>query len=358
MEYEYATIRQSTYGVKTMKAKQTFQVSVIIPVYNAEKFVARAVESALAQPETAEVILVEDASPDQALKVCRYLEKQYAGKVRLFRHPDGTNHGAGPSRNLGISKARFPFIAFLDADDYYLPGRFKKDAELLQADPSLDGVYNALGTDFVDDHGRHWWDAGPKRPTLTTIWDPPPPEDLFVEMSLVGSRGLFSFNTATFRRRVFEIAGLFSDLRLSQDTLLRMQIAAVCRLAGGQTHEPVAMRGVHAHNRIQYPERMLEAQRDVFEALMEWAPTAPLTQHQRLALYHAYLRRANDWPGVRRIITRYPRMLLNFSTLIIVVRWILFRRSEDDPYLPGIFPTLRKSCVYTLKKSMRSTTTQ
>lgn len=52
------------------------QVSVVIPVYKAGKFIESAVKSALEQPETAEVILVEDGSPDDTLEICRRLEKK------------------------------------------------------------------------------------------------------------------------------------------------------------------------------------------------------------------------------------------------------------------------------------------
>ena len=72
------------------------QVSVIIPVYNAENFVSQAVESCLMQPETGEIILVEDASPDKSLEVYEKLESKYR-KVRLFRKNDRQNVGAGAS---------------------------------------------------------------------------------------------------------------------------------------------------------------------------------------------------------------------------------------------------------------------
>ena len=73
------------------------RVSVIIPVYNAAAYVRQAVESVLDQPETSEVILVEDASTDKSLQVCQELTEQY-DKVRLFRHPSGRNCGAGNGR--------------------------------------------------------------------------------------------------------------------------------------------------------------------------------------------------------------------------------------------------------------------
>ena len=99
------------------------QISVIIPVYNAEDFVTLAVESALAQPETGEVILIEDGSPDNSLTICQELEEKY-NKVRLLRHPHGRNKGAAASRNLGmkswrryvlITAARSTCTAFLAA---------------------------------------------------------------------------------------------------------------------------------------------------------------------------------------------------------------------------------------------------
>ena len=74
------------------------KISVITPVYNAEKYITQAVESALQFPEVWEIILVEDQSPDNALEVCKTLAEKY-DRVKLFQHPDKGNHGAGASRN-------------------------------------------------------------------------------------------------------------------------------------------------------------------------------------------------------------------------------------------------------------------
>ena len=97
-----------------------FRISVIIPVYNAADFVANAVQSALDQPETVEVLLIEDGAPDNSLEVCQALTEQYE-TVRLYRHSGGVNLGAGASRNLGMQNSTEDFIAFLDADDFWLP---------------------------------------------------------------------------------------------------------------------------------------------------------------------------------------------------------------------------------------------
>src|SRR5688572_18232560 len=106
-----------------------FKVSVIIPVYNAEKYLRNAVESAVNLEEVGEILLIEDNSPDNALQVCLQLEKEY-DKVKVHRHPNGENRGAGESRNLGIKKSSFDYIAFLDADDWYLSNRFKRCKEI------------------------------------------------------------------------------------------------------------------------------------------------------------------------------------------------------------------------------------
>jgi len=66
------------------------KVSVIIPVYNAEKFVRNAVASALFHEEVKEIILVEDNSPDNALAVCQELALEN-DRVRLYQHPGGIN---------------------------------------------------------------------------------------------------------------------------------------------------------------------------------------------------------------------------------------------------------------------------
>mgnify|MGYP006283936601 FL=1 len=86
-----------------------FEVSVIIPVYNADRFVRRAVESAVCHAAIAEVVLVDDAGPDNALGVSRDLEREHA-TVRLLRHPDNGNHGASASRNRGLRNTRSNFM--------------------------------------------------------------------------------------------------------------------------------------------------------------------------------------------------------------------------------------------------------
>jgi glycosyltransferase involved in cell wall biosynthesis len=228
-----------------------FKVTVITPVYNAADRVRRAVESAVALPEVGEVILIEDGSPDDALVVCTALAGEYEN-VRLLRHEDGGNHGAGASRNLGLKHARFPFVAFLDADDWYLPNRFRADAQILTRDASIDGVYNALGNHYESDALREKWLAQ-GRPEVLTVSAPVEPEELVQVLFWAHPKvhGEFHTITITVRREFINRSGGFHPaLRLQQDTHLWKRMAAAGRLAPGNIEEPVAIRSVHAGNRM------------------------------------------------------------------------------------------------------------
>lgn len=226
-------------------------ISVIIPVYNAEKYVTQAVESALQFNEVSEVILIEDKSPDNALEVCRQLEIRHK-RVKLFQHPDKGNHGAGPTRNLGLEKATGDFIAFLDADDYYLPNRFDAEKELFK-NPEVEGVYGALGVHYYSDKAKeqYYHIFGDR---LTTVYKKHGPREVFPgQISMRGSFGLFSIDCLTIRRSslVKKLTPYFkTHLRLHQDTEFLFRLSYYLDLYPGILDQAVAMRGVHENNRI------------------------------------------------------------------------------------------------------------
>lgn len=248
------------------------RVSVIIPVYNAEKFVREAVESSLAQPETGEVILIEDVSPDNSLQVCKELTHEYE-KVRLLRHRNGKNQGAGASRNLGIVNAQFDFIAFLDADDFFLPDRFSVAKQLFQTDPQVEGVYEAIGVHFENEALERRWRAG-NRKMMTTMKERVPPDRLFEAQDPMGTFGYCTTGGWVVKRSIFDKTGLFDEcLRLHQDTAMLVKLAAVGRMVAGRLDEPVAMRRVHDNNRITAPRSFYENYRNrilMWVTLWKW----------------------------------------------------------------------------------------
>ena len=90
-------------------------ISIIVPVYNVEKYLRRCVDSILAQTyQNIEVLLVDDGSPDNSGAICdEYAEKD--SRVRVFHKPNG---GVSSARNLGLKEAKGDYIGFVDADDY------------------------------------------------------------------------------------------------------------------------------------------------------------------------------------------------------------------------------------------------
>ncbi|BEV05527.1 glycosyltransferase family 2 protein [Chryseobacterium gambrini] len=227
------------------------KISVITPVYNAEKYVTQAVESALQFEEVYEVILIEDQSPDNALEVCEKLAEKY-DRVKLFQHPDKGNHGAGKTRNLGLEKATGDFIAFLDADDYYLPNRFDAEKELFK-DPKVEGVYGALGVHYYSEKAKEQYYSLFKD-NLTTVYKKHDPRDVFPgQLNMRGSFGLFSIDSLTIRRdsMVRKLHPFFkTHLRLHQDTEFLFRLSYYLDLYPGILDKAVAMRGVHESNRI------------------------------------------------------------------------------------------------------------
>lgn len=313
-------------------------ISVVIPVFNAAKYVTQAVESALQQPETGEVLLIEDGSPDNSLQVCRELAAE-SNKVMLLRHSDGKNHGAGASRNLGIRNARFEFISFLDADDYYLPGRFSVAGLIFAADPQAEGVYEAIGIHFENEAAAQRW-REKNRPLLTTMPEPVPPDCLFESQLPVGKYFHCSTNGWVVRKSVFDKSGLFDEhLLIHEDTVMFAKFAAVGRMLPGRLDEPVATRRVHDHNTIFAPRSALEVYNNriiMWSTLWEWGSKNLCKSRQRLLLWRfihcaartyehkeSWLaRRIQSLRQLSQLVLRYPKLCSEFifwETLWLVV---------------------------------------
>jgi len=110
------------------------KISIIVPVYNVEKYLRKCIDSILTQTYSNwELLLIDDGSPDRSGKICdKYVDKD--SRIRIFHKPNG---GVSSARNLGLDNARGDYVTFIDADDW-LP------------DGSLDVLINsASGYDIV-----------------------------------------------------------------------------------------------------------------------------------------------------------------------------------------------------------------
>lgn len=111
------------------------QVSVIIPVFNCEKYLAEAVESALAQTyRPLEVILVDDGSTDGSADIARH----FATSVQ---YDFGNHEGPGATRNRGVNLARGSFLAFLDGDDLWVENKLACQMTVFNKNPELDMTF-------------------------------------------------------------------------------------------------------------------------------------------------------------------------------------------------------------------------
>ncbi|MFN3847541.1 MAG: glycosyltransferase family 2 protein [Paracoccaceae bacterium] len=114
------------------------RVSAIIIFLNGEAFIAEAIESIRAQTFTDwELILVDDGTTDGATAIAQRYASENPGKIRYIDHPGHENRGMSASRNAGIHVARGEFVAFLDADDIWLPRRLEVHVAALDAHPDV-----------------------------------------------------------------------------------------------------------------------------------------------------------------------------------------------------------------------------
>ena len=155
-------------------------ISVVIPAYNAAAFVSKAIESALAQTlRPLEIIVVDDGSTDDTAAVASHYP------VRVIRRPNG---GPGTARNYAAARASGEWLAFLDADDLWLPEKLAKQANFARAE--------RVGIIHCRDRS-HWSAAPDVELTFETIWRKNP---IVLSTSLV-------------RRVAFEAVGGFSEDR-------------------------------------------------------------------------------------------------------------------------------------------------
>ncbi|MGO9273601.1 MAG: glycosyltransferase family 2 protein [Terriglobia bacterium] len=207
------------------------KVSVVIPAYNAARWIAGTLDSVLAQTfRNFEVIVVDDGSSDETPQVVA----GYGSRVRYLRKENG---GAASARNVGIHASGGPYIAFLDADDLWLPEKLQLQMDLFSRHPDLAWVYSdAMVFDGEAGQELHKY----------TISD--------VTKLCTGDvlRALLLFNfiaspTPVIRRDVFDAVGYFNEASLMrglEDWDMWLRIAAKYQVRS--VDRPLARYRLHA----------------------------------------------------------------------------------------------------------------
>lgn len=226
----------------------SFEVSVILPVYNGAEYVTRAVLSAVDLKEVKEVIVVNDGSTDATQTVLDTLSAKYP-KVRVITLE--RNSGVSAARNKGMEQVGYPYFAFLDADDQFLTNRFTECSVVFEKFPDTGAVFEACAVSFASKklekefvQEKHTLEHKP-----SLIEDE---SDDFFSFFVTANKGLALLNGITLNKNLWLESKIFFDeqLRQTQDTDFLWQLSLHLKMRPGQMDEPVALRHIHGNNRV------------------------------------------------------------------------------------------------------------
>jgi glycosyltransferase involved in cell wall biosynthesis len=295
------------------------KVSVVVPVYNGERFLQEALDSVLAQTyQDYEVICVDDGSTDGSLDVF----KKYSGRVSVIRQP---NSGQGAARNAGVGRASGAYVAFLDQDDRWYPHKLDRQVAVLEADPDI--VLVLCNSDRMDVDGRILQRGATLADRATLLESP---------LGRLMEEDLILPSAILVRRDVFERAGMYdSELRGFEDFDLCARLkqhgpfkfleeAGMCyRVHAGGFNQVGKDAIVHSRERFLLRMRELYAADQTKQALI------------RIMLAECY----SDWGlnEVRAGKRRHGRRMLLYSLRHDPIKFRTYSRLLRS-FLPGISP--------------------
>jgi len=275
-------------------------------MYNHGSTVLRAVESALQQIETEEVIVIDDGSTDGGGHTVEDLAEENS-RVKILRHEGGLRRGASASRNLGARFAKAPLLAFLDADDYMLPERFARTAELFGRDDLADAVCEALGREGKSD--------------VTMLTKPVRPERLFFEMEPFGKSGYFSVCALTVKAHAFRETGGFSEkLRAAEDTEWLARLVLTHRVIHGDLKVPVAIRGHGSTSEEPTQSGTLSDKTRMAAILLRWASRGTQSGEVMELLSEVFLKYHYEENRILQKRSKWKMKRADFKALIFLLR--------------------------------------
>jgi len=190
-------------------------ISVIVPVYNREKFLGSCIESILSQDYDGnlEIIVSDDGSTDKSLKIAR----SYGEKVCVLEKPkDCKDQGASGARNRGIAIARYSYIGFLDSDDYYLPEHIKRMVDALDDNEEIDYVFCRSKQEILSESGEK----------KIIDWTRKRLSRLDKEYHVLSRSHCINTNSIVLRTNVFSKVGVFNVfLSNGEDSEMWMRVA-------------------------------------------------------------------------------------------------------------------------------------
>lgn len=245
------------------------EVSVVVPTYNSAQYIGEAVDSILAQGfKDCEVLVIDDGSTDETRAIMR-------GYGPLVRYVYKENGGVSTARNRGIAESRGRYVAFLDADDTWLPDKLERQLRALSENPGCRASYSAF---TVCDRDLSPIQVRPSKRQGSVL------EDLLCYGNVVGTP-----STVLLERSLFEAVGGF-DAEMSQCADWDMWVRLASHTDFLYLDEPLAAYRQHDAN-MSLNASLLE--RDSVRVLEKGfelpAITPSLRARRRAAFAHNYM---------------------------------------------------------------------
>lgn len=259
-------------------------VSVLMPVYNAQQYVAEAVESILTQTfSDFEFIIIDDGSTDASLKIL----EAYAAKDERLCLSSRSNKGLTPTMNEMLGFAEGEFIAIIENDDVAVPERLARQVEFLQCRPDVICVSGAH--ELIDEKGR-----------LLTRLELPEHNDQIQQLALAGHGSICHPGVMIRRAPLIKIGGYNKTMRMAHDLDLWLRLGEVGALANlKDTVVKYRLRtdSISGQNPIQQRREAQEAcerawqRRGIeghFEATEPWRPGTDRSSRHRFMLQYGW----------------------------------------------------------------------
>jgi glycosyltransferase involved in cell wall biosynthesis len=292
-------------------------VSVVVPVWNGERFLKKTVDSVLAQTyRPLELIVVDDGSTDRSPDIVESIAA-HDDRVKLLRTE---NRGAAAARNLGISQSRGPFVAMLDDDDLWHPEKIARQVDVLRRSPPQVGLVYCWQVE-IDEDDFVTSRPGPKRTPVGCV-----------TAELAKGNFIECSSEALVRRTCIDAVGGYDTAlfpEAANDWKLYLALSEICEFA------------VVPEYLVGYRQYSANMSKDVAanvkstELVMQWAfenwPDLP-QEAKRLCVYNAnvyFSNRALDgdrlvWALRHRALAfkTYPTGLFEGATLVFGARFL------------------------------------
>lgn len=262
------------------------RVSVVIPLYNHERYIKQALESVYSQSlKPSEVIVIDDGSSDRSLELAKQFAKSHSEMI-IHSHP---NQGAHYTINSGVEQATGEYISILNSDDIYHPDRLGECLTLFDANPDLAAI--CTGLSFINEHGKSiqnsWYNQA--RAFYDHVDN--------LSLALINGNFFMTTSNLIVRRSIFAEIGYFSALRYAHDLDFFLRLLLHGKHIGFH-NKPLLSYRIHPSNTIG---------EGALRVKVEWAATVAffiynLWQTQQDWDYYAKLTEITDRHTLTRLL--------------------------------------------------------